>query len=286
MIILSILKIIGIVLACIVGLVLLLVLLILLVPIRYRFSGDGMNADIQADGKASWLFGFLSASIRFAEKKLLYRVSVAGILLKKGDLLNPEKSVPEETDMEPQILKPQKDKKEEKEAAALEVQNKPEPEAKTEIEEEKEKEIEKEDLSDRIEHFFERLSEKYEGLIKKLEQTEAVLTSKVTGRAVKKVKEQLFHILNHIKPKKIAGNINFGLEDPANTAIIYGTIDILAIAMSEGKLIITPEFYQKGISLDMVMQGRILIGYLLVCALRVFFNKDVRRVVRVVRRMI
>ncbi len=286
MIILSILKIIGIVLACIVGLVLLLVLLILLVPIRYRFSGDGMNADIQADGKASWLFGFLSASIRFAEKKLLYRVSVAGISLKKGDLLNPEKSVPEETDMEPQILKPQKDKKEEKEAAALEVQNKPESEAKTEIEEEKEKEIEKEDLSDRIEHFFERLSEKYEGLIKKLEQTEAVLTSKVTGRAVKKVKEQLFHILNHIKPKKIAGNINFGLEDPANTAIIYGTIDILAIAMSEGKLIITPEFYQKGISLDMVMQGRILIGYLLVCALRVFFNKDVRRVVRVVRRMI
>ena len=278
MIILSILKIIGIVLACIVGLVLLLVLLVLLVPIRYRFSGDGMNADIQADGKASWLFGLLSASIRFAEKKLLYRVSVAGISLKKGDLLNPEKSVPEETDMEPQILKPQKDKKEEKEAAALEVQNKPEPEAKTEIE--------KEDLSDRIEHFFERLSEKYEGLIKKLEQTEAVLTSKVTGRAVKKVKEQLFHILNHIKPKKIAGNINFGLEDPANTAIIYGTIDILAIAMSEGKLIITPEFYQKGISLDMVMQGRILIGYLLVCALRVFFNKDVRRVVRVVRRMI
>ena len=288
MIILSILKIIGIVLACIVGLVLLLVLLVLLVPIRYRFSGDGMNADIQADGKASWLFGLLSASIRFAEKKLLYRVSVAGISLKKGDLLNPEKSVPEETDMEPQILKPQKDKEEEKKAAALEVQNKPEPEVKTEIEKvkEKEKEKEKEDLSDRIEHFFERLSEKYEGLIEKLEQTEAVLTSKVTGRAVKKVKEQLFHILNHIKPKKIAGNINFGLEDPANTAIIYGTIDILAIAMSEGKLIITPEFYQKGISLDMVMQGRILIGYLLVCALRVFFNKDVRRVVRVVRRMI
>ena len=286
MIILSILKIIGIVLACIVGLVLLLVLLVLLVPIRYRFSGDGMNADIQAEGKASWLFGLLSASIRFAEKKLLYRVSVAGISLKKGDLLNPEKSVPEETDLEPQILKPQKDKKEEKKAAALEVQNKPEPEVKTEIEKEKEKEKEKEDLSDRIEHFFERLSEKYEGLIKKLEQTEAVLTSKVTGRAVKKVKEQLFHILNHIKPKKIAGNINFGLEDPANTAIIYGTIDILAIAMSEGKLIITPEFYQKGISLDMVMQGRILIGYLLVCALRVFFNKDVRRVVRVVRRMI
>ncbi len=304
MIILTILKIIGIVLACIVGLVLLLILLVLLVPLRYRFSGEGMNADIQAEGKATWLFGLLTASIQYAEKKLLYRVKIAGISLKKGDLLNPEKTIPVETDMDSQILKTQEDTKAEKAveyntaeqtteavsvrteeiigAAVPEEPNKTE----TETEENKKTEKEKEDLSDRIERFFEKLSEKYERLINKLEQTEAVLTSKVTARAVKKVKEQLFHILNHIKPKKIAGNINFGLEDPANTAIIYGTIDILAIAMSEGKLIITPEFYQKGISLDMVMQGRILIGYLLVCALRVFFNKDVRRVVRVVRRMI
>ena len=302
MIILTILKIIGIVLACIVGLVLLLVLLVLLVPIRYRFSGEGMNADIVADGKASWLFGLISASIQYAEKKLLYRVRIAGISLKKGDLLHPEKTRPEETDLDSQILKPQEDKKAEKAVEyntaeqtqeAVSVQTGeiieaavPEEQNKTETKTEQNKEKEKEDLSDRIERFFERLSEKYEGLINKLEQTEAVLTSKVTARAIKKVKEQLFHILNHIKPKKIAGNINFGLEDPANTAIIYGTIDILAIAMSEGKLIITPEFYQKGISLDMVMQGRILLGYLLVCALRVFFNKDVRRVVRVVRRMI
>lgn len=287
MILLSILKIIGIVLACIAGLILLLVFLILLVPLRYRFWGEGMNADIQADGSASWLFGLLSASLHYAENTLVYRVRIAGISLKKGDLLHPEKSLSEGKDAEPEITKPLENIKAEKDSEKNTVEQTTvadDLEVPKRIDE-PELEKEKEDLSDRIEHFFERLSNKYDSLMKKLEQTENVLTSKVTGRAVKKVKEQLFHILNHIKPKKIAGNLNFGLEDPANTAIIYGTINILATAMSEGKLIITPEFYQKGISLELMIRGRILIGYLLVCALRVFFNKDVRRVVRVVRRM-
>ena len=293
MIILSILKIIGIVLACIVGLILLLVLLILLVPIRYRFSGEGMNADIEAEGKASWLFGLITASIGYAQKKLPFRVSAFGIPVKKGDLLNQKEDHTPEPPLEytqehPQEYSPEHPEKKQ----AEELLPKTEPEVtqdKTQIKDnkvEKKEEAKKEDLSDRIERFFDNLSEKYNALINKKDQVEAILTSKVTGRAIKKVKEQLFHILNHIKPKKIAGNLNFGLEDPANTAIIYGTIDVLAIAMSEGKLIITPEFYQKGISLDMVMQGRILIGYLLVCALRVILNKDVRRVVRVIRRMI
>ena len=100
------------------------------------------------------------------------------------------------------------------------------------------------------------------------------------------MKEELFNILNHIKPKKIAGNLNFGLEDPSNTAIIYGTIDILAQAISAGKLIITPEFYQPGISLDMSIHGRIFLGYIVLCALRIVLNKDVRRVIRVIRRVV
>ena len=51
MIVLQILKILGFVLAGIVGLVLLLVLLVLFVPIRYKISGAGENADIEGDAK-------------------------------------------------------------------------------------------------------------------------------------------------------------------------------------------------------------------------------------------
>ena len=287
MIVLEILKIIGIVLGCIVGLVLLILLLVLFAPVSYRLKGDGVNADIKAEARATWLLGLLSASIQYADKKLPYGVKIAGIFLRKGDLLAMEKKPEKE---EPEKTEPEKKEPEKEEPALIAAKKNPEQETDkmqnpevTAVAEEKK---EKEDLSDRIEHFFEKVAEKNNSWTAKIEEAEKILTSKVTARAWKKVKEELFNILNHIKPKKIEGNLNFGLEDPANTAIIYGTIDYLAIAMSEGKLIITPEFYQTGIALDMIIHGRIFLGYIVLCALRVLFHKDVRRVFRVIRRVL
>ena len=291
MIILSILKIIGIVLACIVGLVLFIVILVLLAPVRYRLSGAGENTDIRAQGKVTWLLGLLTAAAEYEELDVAYRVSVLGFNLKKGSLKehpepkekeesasSPEPQSQEETKPTEEQTKPEPPKEQELQIEMIDISDavtKPAPGTK-----------EKEDLSDKIDRFCEKISAKYEKFRLKLEQAETILTSEVTKRAVKTVKEQLFHILDHIKPKKMEGFLNFGLEDPANTAIIYGTIDILAESVSRGKLIITPEFYQKGISMDLMISGRIFLGYLAVCALRVFFNRDVRKLVRVIRRVV
>ena len=67
MILLTILKIIGIVLACIVGLILLVVLLVLFVPVRYRLSGEGENAAITAQGKVSWFLGLVKTIADYRE---------------------------------------------------------------------------------------------------------------------------------------------------------------------------------------------------------------------------
>ena len=291
MIILTILKIIGIVLACIVGLVLFIVILVLLAPVRYRLSGAGENTDIRAQGKVTWLLGLLTAAAEYEELDVAYRVSVLGFNLKKGSL----KEHPEPKEKEESASSPEPPRQEE--TKPTEEQTKPEPPKEQELQIEMidisdavtkpaPGTKEKEDLSDKIDRFCEKISAKYEKFRLKLEQAETILTSEVTKRAVKTVKEQLFHILDHIKPKKMEGFLNFGLEDPANTAIIYGTIDILAESVSRGKLIITPEFYQKGVSMDLMISGRIFLGYLALCALRVFFNRDVRKLVRVIRRVI
>ena len=286
MIILDILKIIGIVLACIVGLILLLVLLVLFIPVTYRLSGDGEGAEINAEGKGAWLFHALTASLSWMDKSLSFKIRLFGIPIKKGSLYPQESNPAEERKDE---------KREEKEVIEKETAA-PEPVIKEavikDLPEEKHDapeqtdvvKKEKEPFTDRIEHFIERIEAKLQAFQEKMEQAERIVTSPVTQRALKKVKEQLFAILNHIKPKKIAGNLNFGLEDPANTAIIYGTIDCIAEGMSGGKLILTPEFYQEGISLDMVISGRLFIGYIALCALKVIFNKDVKKVVRVIRR--
>ena len=301
MMILNILKIIGIVLACIVGLILLLVLLVLFIPVTYRLSGAGEGPDINAEGKGAWLFHALTASLSWMEKSLSYKIRLFGIPLKKGNLF------PQDAEISTEQKEEKSDHKETvvketvvNEAAVKETVVKESAESQTVISEavkkdlppEKEEAIEqtdvvkkeKEPITDRIEHFIERIEAKLQAFQEKMDQAERIVTSPVTQRALKKIKEQLFAILNHIKPKKIAGNLNFGLEDPANTAIIYGTIDCIAEGMSGGKLILTPEFYQKGISLDMVISGRFFIGYIALCALKVIFNKDVKKVVRVIRR--
>lgn len=294
MIILTILKIIGIVLACIVGLALLLVLLVLFVPVRYQISADGENTAVKAHGKVTWLLGVLTAKADYQDLDIAYKLSLIGIKLKEGSLKDvPEKlevsteegitELEEEQKWEVHQFFGTEEKKEPPKESELEIEmidisdavTKPAPGA-----------DKKEDFSDKIEKFCEKISSKYEKIRLKLEQTTTILTSEVTKRAVKTIKEQLFHILDHIKPKKIKGFLNFGLEDPANTAIIYGTIDILAESISQGKLIITPEFYQKGLTLDLMFSGRIFLGYLALCALKVFFNQNVRKVVKVVRRVV
>ena len=283
MILLTILKIIGIVLACIVGLILLVVLLVLFVPVRYRLSGEGENAAITAQGKVSWFLGLVKAIADYRELDVSFLVAVFGIAIKKGhlkDLIGSKEAdeKPVEEKKTEKTTEPKPEPEQELEIEMIDISDavtKPAPGTKGE-----------EDFSDKVDHFCEKLSAKYERLQLKLEQAEAILSSQTTKRAVKTVKEQLFHLLDHITPKKIEGKLNFGLEDPANTAIIYGTIDILAESMSQGKLIITPEFYQKGIALDLKISGRIFLGYIALCALKVFFNRDMRKVVKVVRRVV
>ena len=299
MIVLQILKIIGFVLAGIVGLVLLLVLLVLFVPIRYKISGAGENADIEGDAKASWLLGLIQAIAEYKEKKLSYRVQIAGIPLMKGVLGEDEADALREVLQEEEIISDPKqyekisrelqkaEEKAEKAEAAKEEkrlekeQEKEEKKAeKAEQKEQRKKENKlksfKEKVRDRIDHLKE-LHQKYQ-TVKRIWQ------AKTTKRALKHLKLEIINILNHIKPRKIAGTIGFGLEDPANTAIVYGNAAPIAEAISKGRLILTPEFYNKGIRIDLLIKGRIFLGYMLLCIARLYFDRDIQRVIKVIRR--
>ena len=55
-VVLTILKILGIILLCIIGLLLLLLILVLVVPIRYRVEGAFTEEQKFAKGKVRWMF--------------------------------------------------------------------------------------------------------------------------------------------------------------------------------------------------------------------------------------
>ena len=72
-----ILKIIGIVIAVLLGLLLLAVLVVLFVPIRYRFEGKKYS-DIVVRGKVTWAFGLVHLRVLYLQEKLSIVLRIAG----------------------------------------------------------------------------------------------------------------------------------------------------------------------------------------------------------------
>ncbi len=299
MIVLQILKIIGFVLAGIVALVLLLLCLVLFVPIRYKVKAEGENADIEGEASAGWLLGLAKAVVDYKEKRLSYVVKVAGIKLMKGVLGEDEVETIREVLQEEEIISDKKqyeklskelekaEEKAEKAEAAKQEKRQEKEQAKEEKKQEKKEKKEEQKILDKARSFKEKVRariDKLKELYGKFQTAKRIWQARATKRALKRLKVELLNILNHLKPRKIAGSIGFGLEDPANTAILYGNAAPIAEAISKGKLILTPEFYKKGISLNLSIKGRIFIGYMLLCIARLYFDRDVQRVTKVIRR--
>ena len=76
-IVLVLLKIIGILLASILGLLIFLILLVLFVPIRYGIRADNLN-ELRAEGKVSWLFRLLYIRVTYLDEQLIIRLRLFG----------------------------------------------------------------------------------------------------------------------------------------------------------------------------------------------------------------
>ena len=275
MIVLQILKIIGIVLACVVGFVLLIVLLVMCAPLRYKLYGDGEGSDITAGACVRWLRGLLTVKIEYAEKKISYYVRGAGIKFVKGelDLGNIKKSDNKPETAEAEGLK-EEPKPEEAEAAKEEFPGKEEPD---------EEEGRLSALVRKVTEKVKNLWEKIKTIKEKVETVKYIIGAPVTARAWALLKSQLFKLLNHIRPRKLNGTLEFGMEDPATTAQIYGAASSICVMMNQDFIII-PNMENKIIKMNLEIKGRIFIGYVLLLGLKILTSTDVRRVVKYVRR--
>lgn len=126
--------------------------------------------------------------------------------------------------------------------------------------------------------------QKGKDLLEKIRTVKRFLEAKTTKRALRHIKAELLHLLNHIAPRVISGTVSFGLDDPADTAMVYGTAVPVAEALGKGKLLLTPEFYHKGIRFNLLIRGRIFLGYVVLCGLRLYLDQDIHKMVKVIRR--
>jgi hypothetical protein len=85
-----ILKLIGIILASVLGIFIILILIILFVPILYRVDGK-KEEDIQLDAKISWLLHILYCHITYIENKFTIRLRIFGKVFYDNNRINEPK---------------------------------------------------------------------------------------------------------------------------------------------------------------------------------------------------
>ena len=88
-------------------------------------------------------------------------------------------------------------------------------------------------------------------------------------------KDKFLLILKRILPKKLNGYVAFGMEDPASTGKILGTVSAF-FPIWGGHVTVVPDFDNKRLEVDADLKGRIMLGLLVIPALKVWFNKDIK----------
>lgn len=302
-----ILKIIGIILAVILGLILLVICIVLFVPICYKadLHGSGNARELTVHAKVSWLFGLIKAVFALENGKTDLSVRIAW--KKFGD------SDPVEDKAEDRIEeKPKPEKKavmqekqviqgEEKQDdttnritdKAVEDQTekaeKSEKSAKTRPESTEKKQRKKKDrkedsdsaskieqITEKIKCTYHKFCDKINEITEKKDKITDFLTDETHKNAFLKLKNEAFHLLKKLKPKKIQGEITFGFEDPSLTGRLLAWISMIYPWIGE-HTDITPDFEHRTLSGDLSIRGRLYVITPVVTAIRLILSKAVRR---------
>lgn len=306
-VLLLILKITGIVIACILGLVILVVTAVLFVPVRYKVNAD-YHDRFKAQAKVSWL-GILRLMISYDEEldikaKAFFikvynnndensKVSEQKKAKKKKEK-KPEENIFSASDKDVEKLTEKEEKPQIKMAEAVN-------ETKEDVQNVKEAVSEDESGNIQNRSFFNKVKDKCFVIYTKIKEIIKLIrdtVKKISGAAdrlkekVSKAKEfvtdednrALFHFLVEqlkalikvIKPKKYRINARIGFEDPATMGKVLAYVSIL-YGMSGVDLSLEPVFGENVKEGSIFLKGNIRIFTVLVIALRVYRNEQFKK---------
>ncbi len=275
---LTVLKITGIVILCLIGLIFLAAALILFVPIRYRIKG-------RKDRTGDELFGMLGVSwlLHIISGKFIYDDGFVRSIKLFGIKIWPRKEKPE---TEPE------DKGEEEYTVDWneEADTATETAGETETSEERADEIsgedtdsEDDDLFDQIGELLEKLSAKYDFIAAKYEKIRKELRfwkkyidDEHNRIAFTYIKNKLVKLLKKIAPRRIKGFLHFGFDDPATTGQILVYLSLIYPVIPRD-LNIEPGFEDTDIYGNLDIKGYVRLIAPVCAFIGVYFNRDCRR---------
>lgn len=104
-----------------------------------------------------------------------------------------------------------------------------------------------------------------------------------TRQAIRVGFYELGEIIRHVLPRKLEVFGIVGTGDPASTGQIMA-IQGMLYPWHKGNIRLEPDFEEKYIEGELHLKGRIRLGTLGICGLRILLNKNIRRLIRILRK--
>lgn len=142
-------------------------------------------------------------------------------------------------------------------------------------------------ILEKIGRFFHRLDELGERInqvFEKLREWMEFINEEMTRKALSKTIKIAKKLLKHILPRKIRGNLAFGLEDPAIMGQILAILG-MAMPLYKDSLEVEPHFGVNMLEGEIKAKGKICLGYLLYLAVIVLIDKDIMGTIKKARSM-
>ena len=299
------------------ALVLLLILMVLLVPIRYQLEGSKYDT-INARGKVTYLLRLIRVTFDYSPEGYAYKVKVLFFTVLKEsvqheeDLEEPPKETIEEStvavnesaNVQSSVSQTVEAKPTEEMSEAAEIKETPEiqagaeaidetavveaasDESKASAEKPKEKAPKKKAPKKKADKkkAEKKKTEKKKGEspLDQFKRYYAFLREDGNRGVLKFIIRRLFGAIGSILPKKFYGNIHFGLDDPALTAYILGSVSIFYHKFKDS-LTLTADFENPVMEGEVRIKGRIIPGIFVWTLIRIYLDPRVRRLIKEVR---
>lgn len=278
--ILWILKIIGIILAAILGIVVLLIAVVLFLPVRYRIeaNSEGRLKDSNVKVCFSWLFHLLAGHLIYQEGVFDWQVRIGWKRMNQS-----EESPREEMSVQIPAEKEETAKEARFETESVKIESSKTESSKTESVKTETKEKPKQrqrkkrrtSLFQKIKYTYQKICDKIKILSEKKEKVIEFLSDTVHQAAWERLKKEIRRILHFLTPKKIEGSICFGLEDPYNTGRILAFLSMLYPFYGE-HIEIQPDFEHRVLKGELSIKGHLCGIYAMIPLWNLFWDKQVR----------
>ena len=299
-VLLTILKVLGIILLSILGLLLIIILLFLFVPFVYKIRVKYVDKQLEAEGEVSFLFRLLRARAAYKDE-LSYEAKAAFFTLISSEKAGRDEEDGKEAHKESKAADVKAEDTSLKTTAAgtqvdckqavceqVNEENKAGKKAKRkEAKKQKSKKTKKklnifakiEEIKEKIEAKWTAFKETFLSLNNKKEAVLKFINAEGTADGIFYLLTQSKILIKMILPKEIKGWLRFGTGD-VYTEGQYLTYLCFVYPLYAGKFDIIPEWEEEVIEVDATFSGKIRMFAMLLIGLKLLFSKKVKALLR------